>query len=606
MEYWTQAAILFVKYFKLKKRKKMKKTIQKAALLLLIGTIGLSANVLNGTRSINMMEQENRKELAKEPAYRDATVSSIKAKRVMGKQIKANYISSSVYYAVSQIAKAYGIPLDKTFKPASSHLVTMNYTGTLGGFLQIIYNESGIKYRFRNGLLSVFNQDDVERAYATKKCGKGNSTVNIKLNGVSPADVFKHFSKNYKFNFSFRTKYYDLSGSETPAEGKTSMPEMSFYYSGCDKIDALRNFSKAADLRLEVHGNNVVVHDYETAELDIPTYFNVDFSAADEGLGGGAGSQGSSGGGGGGGGTSTNTISNKEDMIQNFTDYLSKYISLQGRVYVSPRGYVTVTDRPSIVKEIRKLVRSERRRQTAINLSVSIIRVNVKDEFSMGVDWSTALNSLAGGLGYKTLGAAFSYAGEVGGGIAIGGMKDGVNNLVQAMQVYGSAKIVRNYHVQTRSGIISTFKAVEQIPYITTSVVTNQSSSEIATEARVAEAGVVISIIPTLTSKGEIVNLAMSVKISEYQGDKIFKVKGDEYSLPKISTNNVNMPARVHLNDTVILTGLKLKTGSMSKDGVPGLSQIPGIFGGLFGFHKKETGVADFLIVVTPKSVEEY
>ena len=575
----------------------MKNTNKIKQVSVTIGSICLLGLALLGcARTVNDIEATNKASFSKESSYIKAIKGSNEAKNLAQRKIKANFIDSSVYYAVSQIAKAEGIPFDKGFRPASDYKVTMNYKGTLGGFLDLIYNETGIQYRYRNGLLSVFNKKDVEQGYKPRGCGKGSRRINIALNDVEPSQVFKHFSKKYGFNFSFQTRFYNLGTSNG---NKEAMRNVSFYYKGCDRMDALRRFIRANDLTMKITSkNNVQVMDYVIAELDLPTYYNIDFSSSDGGIGDG---------GEGGSGTGGSSISTKENFKEEFMAYIKQYLTPgKGQVYPSGRGYLTIMDKPSVVREVRKLVRTERRRQGAIDLSVSIIRVDTKDELSMGVDWNKALTSIADKWGFQTLVASVNSADKVGGGLSIGGTKDGLSQLVKALQTYGNTKIVRDYHIKTRSGILSTFKAVDQIPYITTSVVTSNGTSEISTEAKIAEAGLVINIIPTLSSKGEIVNLATNIKVSEYQGDKIFNVNGDEFKLPKISSNTLDMPARVHMNESVILTGLKLKKGSMSKEGVPGLSQAGGLMGGLFGYNQQDVGVAEFLIVVTPKSVVRY
>jgi len=564
------------------------------SLIKVIGAgIILSALFGGCTKNIGDLEKDKQVSIEKEISYKK-TFRQSPTKRLMNRKIEANFVNSSVHYAVSQIAKSQGIPFDKSFVPASDYKVTVNYSGTFGGFLDLIYNETGIKYRYRNGVLSVFNKNEVDEGYKARGCGKGGKKIKMSFNNVSPEQVFKYFSDKYGFSFTFDMKYYSLNDS---SGDKLPLPSVSFYYKGCDLMDALRQFIRATDLAMKVTSRkHITIKDHVTAEIDMPTYYNIDYVSNDTGLSGSDG--GSSSGG--------STLSSRENFKEEFSGYIKTHLSSKGTVYISNRGYLVVEDKPSVIRSVRKLVRTERRRQAAIKLTVNIIRVDVNNDLSLGVDWSQALKKVADKWGFEALVASVNYSSKVGDGLSIGGTKDGLNHLLKALQVYGNAKIARDYQITTRSGILSTFKVVDKIPYITTSVVTSNGTSEIATEAKVAEAGLVISLTPSLSEKGEIVNIATNIKVSEYQGDKIFTVNGDKFRLPKLSESTISVPAKVHMNESLILTGFKLRHQASTKEGVPGASQMPNMLGGLFGHNKKEGSVSEYLIVITPEKVTRY
>jgi len=101
------------------------------------------------------------------------------------------------------------------------------------------------------------------------------------------------------------------------------------------------------------------------------------------------------------------------------------------------------------------------------------------------------------------------------------------------------------------------------------------------------------------------VNFAIDVTVSEYQGDKTFNVSGGQFVLPQIASNRIQMPASVPVNQTVILTGLKLRNASVDRGGVPYLSKLDG-FGGLFGVNNEGASTSEFLLVVTPKIARRY
>jgi len=547
------------------------------------------------------IKKEKRELMQETNAFQKKNISSSREtwlERLMNRNVEANFVNASVFYAVSQVAKSLDIPIDTTFRPSSTTKVTLNYKGTLGEFLRHIYYETGIKYKYRNGMLIVFNKKEVERQYKVKSCHGGKPTVVLSLDNTVPAQVFKTMSSKYNMDFIFDTRIISLS----PGKNKPYGGNVNFYYKGCDKKQALRKFSKALDLSLEwTSGNRVTVRDYEIVEVDIPTYFDYEFASSGGGIG--ANSESSSGSG---GSTSGNAISKKDNFKESFSKHFSKYLSEAGVVHISNRGYGVIMDRPSIVSIIKKIVRIEKRRQTPISLSVAIIRVDIKNEGDIGVDWTVALNNVANALNLSGFTAGINMANKASGGLSVVATEGALSSMVKALQIYGKSKIVRDFNSKTRSGILSTFKAVEQIPYVTSSVVASDGVSQVSTEAKIAEAGLIVNVIPTITDSGETVNLATNISVSEYNGDKIFNVNGGEYTLPQISTNSVQMPVRVKLGTSIVLTGFKLSKAQSINEGIPGASQVGGMLGGLFGHAGKEDQESEFLIVITPKRIKDF
>lgn len=563
--------------------------------ILMVGCARKASDLTTEAHSLKMEES----------AYRTTSKDS-QIRQLMNTKVRGNFVNSSVYYAVSQVAKSKNIAFDRTFVPSSTYKVTMNFKGTLGEFLDVIFRYSGIRYSYRDGILKVFNKKNVEEAYKERPCGKRKPNVIMSFDSVRPSEFFKEMSRKYKMNFSFDTRYYNLKPN-TQGEfvdgqsGKAPMPSVAFYYKGCDEQSAIRKFIEASDLTITENGkNSYKISDYEIVEFDVPTYFNIDFTSSGAGVQSNSGSQSGSGG-------SQNTISHKEDIKEEFKRYIKQHLSDKGTVHVSSgRGYIVAVDKPSYIRGVKKIMRIENRRQSAIDLSVSVIRIDLKDELSMGVDWSKALSSIADKLGYDVVNIGVNYASQVAGGLELKTQKNGLTNMVKALQEYGNAKIVRDFRIKTRSGILSTFRAVEEIPYITTSVINNGGVSQVATEAKTASSGLIISIIPSLVENGERVNLASSVSISEYRGDKIINANDGEFKLPIIATNEIQMPGTIRMNDTMVLSGMQLRQGTSTKNGVPGFSQLPGVSGGLFGLNSSKSKVSEFLVIVTPRRVRSY
>ncbi|MBN2066787.1 MAG: hypothetical protein JW771_08290, partial [Candidatus Thermoplasmatota archaeon] len=185
-----------------------------------------------------------------------------KSRNIMQRPARASFVDSTVYYAVSQVAKSLDVEFDQTFRPSSDYRITVNFEGSLGEFLHMIYIETGIKYKYRNGILSVFNKKDVDESHKIAQCKNNNPPIMVALDDVLPMEFFKFMSDKYNMSFRFDNKFYGLKGSTE--EGKDIKPKISFYYKGCDKDEALREFARTADLKIENSGKDkYVVSDYD-------------------------------------------------------------------------------------------------------------------------------------------------------------------------------------------------------------------------------------------------------------------------------------------------------------------------------------------------------
>jgi len=560
--------------------------MKKVAVLVGVTLAVLFTGCGNNQLKMDALGKDRVKMLEGERSYQSSIAPQQNPK--LYKKVTGSFFKTPVYVAMKKIAKKAGLHFDKTFAPSNKYRITTIFNGTVEDFLHVIKKQSGVDYRFSNGMIEVFNKNYIEKQYRSKRCGgKGQGAIKIDLKSVPPRKVFEHFSKRFKIDISYDEKFFNVSGNKTSLK---ALPSVSFKYRGCDPREAIVKFAKANDLDIAFSGKNeVVVRDYKTAQLDIPTYYKSKFQSTGGSIGNGNDQAG-------------NTLSENLDYQKEIESLISTYLSPEGKAFFSNRGFVTITDVPSAVNSLRNILRKEVNSQEPIHLSISIIRLDLNDNYEQGVDWNIALRGLGKGLNIRDLSIGTSYAGGITGGLEVGGISNNKDQVLKMLSKYGKTKIVRDYSGRTRSGILSTFKSVRKIPYVTTSVINNGTTTERVAEAKEVEAGIIINVKPTLAQSNELVHLAMDAVISEYLGDKKFNVGGDEFLLPEISSNHIQMPVTVRMNHTVILTGLRLRTTKGSNEGIPELSRQP-IVGGLFGKNSQEASISEFLILVTPTIV---
>lgn len=548
----------------------------------------------------------DQKRLNEIQATKDSKIQST-IRPTMDQNVTGTFFRSTVYQAVTAISSQVGVSVDGSFIPSEKYKITADVASGYADFLKLIRDNSGVDYKLRNGVLTVTNKDLIDESIAGKQCGIGmKPTVEMSvLEPVSPDMILKMFADKYHMSFIYKTKYYDLAGNG--GGDLIAAPKVTFHYSGCDSQEAFRSFIKASNLVAEeTSPNSYTISDYEVATVDVPLYFNYKFDSASGSVGGGGGGMSSSSqthsqSGAGAGGMGANGVTDSENQKDTLQAFIQKYLSQKGKVVVSQRGYVTVEDTTESVRNIKKILAKEIQKQRPIKLNIAIIRTELINNRSAGIDWK-AMGDLFSDKAKFSMGA--NYASSVTQG-AYFTADIGLPLLINALEKYGDSKIVRDYNAITKLGILNSFKAVEQIPYVTTTTTVSSGVAQTHLEARTAEAGVVINVTPRLDSTGEYVDLSTSITVSELIKMVSFGIQGSAFELPQIASNSINIPAKIKMNQTLILTGFKSSSNDGGAEGLPGVSHAPTGLGWLFGTEHSKAGVSEFVIVITPTSIEE-
>jgi hypothetical protein len=531
-----------------------------------------------------------------------------KIRPIMDESVSGTFFKATAYEAVSAIAQQLNIKMDSSYVPSEKYKITADVSSSFSDFLKLVKNNTGIDYKLRNNLLTVTNKDLLEESISGKQC-QANAAPSVTMSvmePVSPDAIFDMFSQKYNMSFLYKTKYFNIGGkstSDTALSGmqvpmSTSLPDapkVVFHYSGCDYQEAFRTFLKASNLVAEETGkDSYTISDYEVSTVDVPLYFNYKFDSSAGGVGSSSSGVSTSSGGG------VSDLESQKDSLQKF---IQSYVSSKGKVDVSSRGYITIEDTPDNVRNVKKILAKEISKQRPIKLNISIIRTALSNNKAAGVDWMAIGNLFSKGANVK-MGTNYSSSVSGGGYLSID-TGSGIPTLINALEKYGNTKVVREYNAITKLGILNSFKAVEEIPYVTTSTTVSSGISQTNFEAKTAETGVIINVTPRLDSTQEYIDISTSVTVSELMQMVTFNMQGNSFNLPQIASNAVNIPAKIKLNQTLILTGFKTNTKSGGATGLPGVSKTPEGLGWLMGTETSDSDVSEFVIVITPTEIEE-
>lgn len=514
------------------------------------------------------IKQEARNMLGSERVVQDYR----KNNPLLKKNININVRHKWVYSLVKEIAAKKGIPIDKSFIPSTDYRVTAKGKYDLQDALFMIQKQTGVEYIIDDGIMKVKNKDFID-AYEpiVEKCGRNHSSrFSLSLKNAPIKKIFAYFIEKKGYTVEYDLHYHDTIDNVAP---------ISFSYRGCSVREALKRAAKASDLKIVFKaGKNVIVRDYDTLKATVPSYYSLKYSSDSNELGESKG-------------TGTRLTDNMNQQKE-FQSILQTFMSPNGKAYLSGKGYLVIEDTPSSIKRLKKILNKELMAQQNINLDITIVSVELKDAFSSGVDWQKifkeSLNAynLSLGITDKIGDNAFN----------IGHLSsNGKESILQLLGEYGKTKIVKEYHLSTKSGILSTLKAVDIIPYVTETSQISNGIAETQKEAKSVESGIIMNIKPNID--GNMVNMSVDITVSEYLGDKEFS---DGFKLPMLKTNTMQAPLTAKIGNTILLTGIKLRDDKTNYSGLPGVHKHLGDLSILTGKNEDSVKETEYLIFIHP------
>jgi general secretion pathway protein D len=163
-----------------------------------------------------------------------------------------------------------------------------------------------------------------------------------------------------------------------------------------------------------------------------------------------------------------------------------------------------------------------------------------------------------------------------------------------------NTRILANPQLRTTDGVAATARFGDRVPVAVTTfapIATGGVPQQPITSYNYENIGVNIDITPR-THHNDDVSLAMKVEVSSISGTGFGATAG----LPTFGNRFINTVLRLRDGETNVFAGLIRDDERVIVEGVPGLSDLPGI-GRLFTHTKKEAQETDILLTLTPHIV---
>jgi len=407
--------------------------------------------------------------------------------------------------------------------------------------------------------------------------------------------------------------------------------------------ELLSRIASQAELRYTLSGSNLVIQDddpyWHNYAID---YVNVTRNSVGEvGVatqiatsGGTVGEEGAQQQGGGQGNVSKTTVNSasNNDFWASLEEGLESIVRVvrESATAVSPAehdpvivnamsGVITLLGTQSQhrhAQEYLDKIMSNSKRQVLIEMT--IVEVELSDMFQAGVDWkrlSANEGQGSNGISFQTdlLGANLSTSPFV----AIGYNSDdpdgsSISATVRLLQQFGDTKVLSSPKIMALNNQTALLKVVNEQVYFTIELDVRDATVNIperrtfTSEIHTVPVGLVMSVTPQISDSG-FVSLNIRPTISRITGfavDPAPRLAGADFDnlIPEIQVREIESLLQVVNGRTVVLGGLMQNEQISSKDGVPGLSRIPGL-GKLFSYSSDELVKTELVIFLRPTIV---
>jgi len=263
---------------------------------------------------------------------------------------------------------------------------------------------------------------------------------------------------------------------------------------------------------------------------------------------------------------------------------------------------VMVTDLPSKIDEIKRMVKEFDEASRQVLIETDIWELSLTDRFQRGIDWEKIFTSIDD-LDFKgkfPLGLATSALRQE---ISVGTVaRDKYNAVIQFLTTYGKTEILSRPHIAVVNNEEAKILIGSKEAYITTTLSQAQSSTTTSESISFIDVGVKLSVVPTINKDG-FITMKIKPEVSSVR-ETIKTSQGSQ--VPIVETSEVETTVKVKDNTTIMIAGLIKQTQTETTTGVPGLSKIPVL---KWFFSKYEKGPSsgpvkkELIICITPRII---
>ncbi len=318
-------------------------------------------------------------------------------------------------------------------------------------------------------------------------------------------------------------------------------------------------------------------------------------AVAATGVGGGAGGVGAGGAAGAGGSSASVSGTESVDLFEELATGIQNLLSEGGKFNLDRKAaLLQVIDFPDVLQRVEFYLESVMRRvQRQVLIEAKVVEVELRDQFSAGINWSLILGSRTG----NNVTLSQSLAPTTSGAFTIATTFKNLTSLISAFETQGKVNVLSSPRVSAMNNEPALIRVGTQDVFFVTTTQVEPGTGRLLQTAVVPQTiteGVVLSVTPQVSSDG-IIHMSVSPSVTERTGQATSRL-GD--TVPIISVRETDTLVRVHQGETVVIAGLMQDRFNVDSTKVPVLGDLPGIGA---GFRRKErtTRKTDLVILLT-------
>lgn len=279
-------------------------------------------------------------------------------------------------------------------------------------------------------------------------------------------------------------------------------------------------------------------------------------------------------------------------------------------------GLITITGLPSQIKRVSNYISNmQRRLKKQVVIDVSIISVNLKNEYKKGVDWSKFdlnINAALRANPGRASGQSKGFITYNGIGTSSLNITTGVNleGILNFLETNGHAKVMSSPKITTLNNQQALISIGDTAYYTLKSRAQNLGNGNNPENAVTTDekqysmfVGILLHLLPEVSDDNKIM-LRINPSLSDFKdANERTAPAGGRGRAPETTQRKLSTVVQVNSGETIILGGLIKQTKGKTNNRVPILSSIP-LIGNAFKSSVDTNEVDELVFVITPRVVD--
>lgn len=309
------------------------------------------------------------------------------------------------------------------------------------------------------------------------------------------------------------------------------------------------------------------------------------------------------------------TTATATDIYTNIESSMEQLLGGEGSFVLNRQtGSLLIHSRPATVKITEEYIADLREKyQRQVLIEAKIIEVGLSKKHELGIDWKT----VGAFISNQPLRAAGEAVMNIVPGVGqansfysmtINSKYSDINGIFHALEEFGTLKILSNPRLKAMNGQSALISVGQSVSYLssfqkTTEGTGDDRTDEITTEIGSVFDGILLGVTPVIESDDWVSLHIVPIKsdLVELETVEFGSILSPyQVTLPRVNLREISTVARVKSGDVVLLGGLIMDFDDVDENGLPFLSDLPGL-GRLFSYEATEKKHVELVIALQIK-----